>query len=338
MNCQEYRSRRREEEAIRIQSQHLVKVMSEVSEVSSSVDSLKQLQYSFDYIGKKHIAQGGGGPTYSTTSLPRLQCSRMSSPQPTSDDGSISLVIKHQTQAQKPFREEPTSLTAPSIDLPSYTDVHTRHENKEATSAGFSLGTSPLPAPENDTSEARDARPSQENDAPLVEDCMPSSEARTDGPALSFMSSVISASPDWPPPNQLAEHQLQLEGIDIAAVHHDDFVDDSTHNKRVGKTMEQERFRVEQCSSLHAGSFSQVVAKTDIDLSLNKEQPRSPFLLPSDPEDTSVLEPICSLDGTSLLLESQVKVHGGLDGCGLDGCGLDPSPSEWIGSDDWVDE
>ena len=309
--------RRREEEKIRTESQHLVKIK---FEVSGQADNLKQRQYFLDTEDDRHPAQKGGS-TNTVSPLLRVHCSHMLSSQSTDDGGPKTLGATPLRQVQEPFRVESTSLTAPSIDLPFNTTVSARPEN-EILSVGVSSGAPPLPSPDNDSSDACDVWPFQEKDIPLVEDFAPSAEVIMDDPALSIMSSVISASPDWPPPNQLAGHQLQLEGS--TEVHRDDFFDDNAHNEKDGTMM----YSLDQCSSLRAAFCTDVAAETDVDHLFVKEKPSSPVLLPSDPEDTSVLEPICSLDGTGLLYESPLETNG---------C-LNPSLSEWIGSDDWVEE
>ena len=151
-----------------------------------------------------------------------------------------------------------------------------------------------------------------------------SAAAMMENPAISFMSSVISASPEWPPPNQFAgEQQLQQQQMLLESL---------TQSDHVGKEED-----VTETPEFNLGSLSprETLMDTMIDagisdLNLKERLPqRSPFLLPSDPEDTSVLEPICNLDGMSMVYESLEASSS---------YATQAQPSEWIGSDDWQED
>ncbi|GJJ74862.1 hypothetical protein EMPS_07220 [Entomortierella parvispora] len=330
--CNEYRSRQCKVEAL--------------SEVSGEVDDLKQLQYPFRPEVDRRSAQKGGPAVVASSLRTRylsVEAPEVLSPQndkckaipytpsSASKEGGITTTggdrpqEQEQEQEQEPFREKTTSLTVPAPSLPLSTTVHVESEVGTA-SVGLRMEVSLSPS-FADTTGTHDADLAERNEILVVKNLGPSANA-TDGPAMSFMSSVMSVSPDWPPPNQLAGHQLQIESI--AEMQHDYFLYGISGNEKYDAPAIGVGCAINQCSSQSASFFTDVYVETDINCSLTKEPLPSPVLLPSDPEDTSVLEPICSLDGMGLLYESSTKAQGQSD--------LNPSPSEWIGSDDWVEE
>ncbi|KAG0042667.1 hypothetical protein BGZ83_000196 [Gryganskiella cystojenkinii] len=156
-----------------------------------------------------------------------------------------------------------------------------------------------------------------------------SSSSAVDYLALSQFSSVYSSSPEWPPNQLAALHRMNNPVVKDSQKDHT-----TERQEDDDEPTDNDEFVATTISSPQSSALMTTNAGEILRPFAELQEPYSP-IVDSDAEDTSVLAPICSLNGISL---PSCRSPRGIVSHVLFGATDMPPSSDWIASEDWPED